>query len=326
MKKKKIAVSLAFSALSVVLILSLGINLFLVREVYRERERVKNAVMPLVSEDYFTRSVIAAQYEAGYYRDELEEYGDAAFAKRVPVQQVDVKRLSQLPDYPNGCESACAVMMLQYYGIDISLSEFIDRYLPRQSVFEKGGRRYGPDPSRFYAGNPQSEKGGWGCFPPAIQKGLTDAFADRGLGKCDSNTVLLKKDGGLYRYFIVDCSGAELFRYEELPMIIWVTQDYEPVSEMYEWQQFGGNKTFTYPKKSHTVVVTGYDEEFYYINDPLRAEDTVKVEKEKLEECFMSAGCLAVSVYGGELTDDEEINAYLNAASRWQKYGDEDED
>ncbi len=39
--------------------------------------------------------------------------------------------IDQRDKYPTGCESVTAVMALQYAGVDITVEEFIDNYLPQ---------------------------------------------------------------------------------------------------------------------------------------------------------------------------------------------------
>ena len=82
---------------------------------------------------------------------------------------LDVPFLSQLPEFPTGCESVSAVMALQYLGIDLSPGEFVDRYLPLGDAPHQGedGVLTGCDPSEAFPGDPRSESG-WGCFAPVI--------------------------------------------------------------------------------------------------------------------------------------------------------------
>ena len=37
---------------------------------------------------------------------------------------LDVPHISQLPDYPNGCEAVSAVMLLRYYDFEITKKRF----------------------------------------------------------------------------------------------------------------------------------------------------------------------------------------------------------
>jgi len=48
--------------------------------------------------------------------------------------------------------------------------------------------------------------------------------------------------------------------------------------------------TYTYPKNSHTILITGVDELYYYINDPLKKEKNLLIPKEKLEKSYDSMG------------------------------------
>lgn len=81
--------------------------------------------------------------------------------KKLPIYwKLDVNLVNQYPKYPNGCEAATIVMLLNYYGIDITLEEWITNYLPQKEVYEKNGKRYGPNPAHYYAGDPTSEKRG----------------------------------------------------------------------------------------------------------------------------------------------------------------------
>ena len=57
-------------------------------------------------------------------------------------KQLSVPYISQEGSFPNGCESVSAVMLLRYYGFDITPDEFIDSYLPCEPVRISWGTRY----------------------------------------------------------------------------------------------------------------------------------------------------------------------------------------
>ena len=42
---------------------------------------------------------------------------------------------SQEGEYPTACEIVSAVMVLSYYGYDVSVDDFIDDYLPASGYF-----------------------------------------------------------------------------------------------------------------------------------------------------------------------------------------------
>jgi len=90
---------------------------------------------------------------------------DAVLLQDVPV-------LSQLPDYPTGCESLSAVMLLQYLGLSITPQCFIEKYLPRRPYL----RSTGPDPRRCFVGDP-TDPDSMGCYAPVIAAALDWALA-----------------------------------------------------------------------------------------------------------------------------------------------------
>lgn len=259
--------------LSFVLIAS---NLVWYKLYRRESEKLKNVVVPSLSEDYFSKQILLTNYA----KENEEIYEN----KNLESNFYDVPLVLQNPDYPNGCEAAAAVMLLQYYGIDITLKEFIEEYLPKQDVYEKNGKRYGPNPALYYAGDPANKTRGWGCFNTVVQKVLNHILEDNRSIHVDVNAVSKKA-----------ILSEEKKRISELvehsPLLIWTTIEYEPADYVYTWIDSENNtNTYTYPKNGHVVVITGYDDSYYYINDPLKNQKNVKIQKEILEKSYDSLG------------------------------------
>ena len=132
--------------------------------------------------------------------------------------------MCQLPEYPNGCEAASAVSLLNTVGVKISLKDSVDSCLPKADVHISFVCMFGPDPKKFYAGNPDAGKGGQGCYAPVIVKAI-EALPDGILGNRRA----------------VDLSGTEFDGITNLlclgiPVAIWVTTDFGPVSGYYQWQ------------------------------------------------------------------------------------------
>lgn len=57
-------------------------------------------------------------------------YADIFPAQATTRRIKDVPYISQLPTLPTGCESACAAMLLNYYGCTVTAEEFASYYLP----------------------------------------------------------------------------------------------------------------------------------------------------------------------------------------------------
>lgn len=237
-----------------------------------------HALIPPMTNDYFSRQVA----ETLRINQNLQEIEHPS-TKKLPIYwKLDVNLVNQYPKYPNGCEAATIVMLLNYYGIDITLEEWITNYLPQKEVYEKNGKRYGPNPAHYYAGDPTSEKRGWGCFEPVIQEGIQNLLKDLNqTEKIHINTNNKKES-------LNSLSNLSS------PIMIWTTIDYLEVTEIYEWFHYDSKETYTYPKNSHVVLITGVDNNYYYINDPLKNEKNIKVEKEQLEKSFDSMGRQAI--------------------------------
>ena len=204
-------------------------------------------------------------------------------------KHIDVPYLSQKGTLPNGCEAVSATMLLRFNGYDISAVDFSDNYLDKDKVYIKWGCRYGPNPNLFYAGNPKSEKGGWGCFAPVIVRGLNK---------------YLKNDDYAY-----NLSGQDIdtlindYIANGIPIAIWVTRDMEEINQIYQWQSYDKKETFLYPVSQHCMVLTGYDNKYYYFNDPYNDNGQVKYEKDKVKYCYNSMGRQAVAIlkkHGGK--------------------------
>lgn len=204
-------------------------------------------------------------------------------------KHIDVPYLSQKGTLPNGCEAVSATMLLRFNGYDISEVDFSDNYLDKDKVYIKWGCRYGPNPYLSYAGDPKSKRGGWGCFAPVIV---------RGLNKC------LKNDDYAY-----NLSGKELntliddYVANGIPVAIWVTRDMEEINQVYQWQSYDKKETFLYPVGQHCMVLIGYDNKYYYFNDPYNDNGQVKYEKDTVKYCYNSMGRQAVAIlkkHGGK--------------------------
>lgn len=186
-------------------------------------------------------------------------------------------------------------MLLNYYGIDITLQEFIDEYLVTSRVYEENGKRYGPSPALYYAGDPSSKTRGWGCFEPVIATAIQKIINDN-QDKIGDNTVIeiIESNDKLPLY---------IYAYRS-PIMIWTTIDYQEANEVYEWFSYDGQNTYTYPKNSHAIVITGVDDKYYYVNDPLKDEKNIKVPKNTLEKSFDSMGRQVIILDKYQLSPD----------------------
>lgn len=248
-----------------------------------ERPSVPQSIL---SEDTAPYAEYAAMYsvqnELHVKQKELQELFSYAQYKTV----LTVPHLQQGEALPNGCEAVCAATLLQYCGFSCTAEEFVDNYLPCEPVKLRWGCRYGPDPSKAYAGNPRQTRGGFGCFAPVIASALKDYLPQT--------------------YVVADLTGKSLSELAityigvGVPIAIWVTQDMQPIKKAYQWQSYDKSETFLYPVNQHCMVLCGFDTECYYFSDPLSAEEIVSYPRDTVENCYRSMGMQAVAIFSME--------------------------
>ncbi len=196
--------------------------------------------------------------------------------------------------YPSGCESVSTVMLLQYMGFKITVEEFIDHYLPKgEFTFNKQGEMCAVDPYTAFLGNPYDE-GALGCYPNVIKKAVDKYFKE-------------KKKTENYR--VVDLTGASL-RYltqnyiiNNQPVVIWATMFMANPVVTEQWIVKGADEnspykdgdTFEWKANEHCMLLVGYDEEYYYLHDPLSDKETA-YDKTIFEDRFVQMGRFALVI------------------------------
>lgn len=196
---------------------------------------------------------------------------------------IDVPYISQKDEYPTGCELVSASMLLKYYGFDITAGEFIDNgYIEKKEPEKDSDKIYCADPNKFFIGDPRTESG-YGCYAPA----LVDALKKYLDGKfCDA----------------VNLSGMSLndlcMEYIDLdePVIIWASTDMKPTEKKEEkWIIKETGKEFNWISNEHCLVLVGYDNYYYYFNDPQNG-CAVTYRKSDVEARYNELGKQAVIV------------------------------
>jgi uncharacterized protein YvpB len=198
---------------------------------------------------------------------------------------ISVPSLTQ-NNYPTGCESTSTVMALNYQGIDISISEFIDNYLDMEDIVYKDGEMWACNPNVSFVGNPRSSSG-FGCYAPVIVNAINSVLEDT-----NPNNLEVKNLTGLSLRRICNEYVAN-----GIPVIVWATQGMQPSEEGKTWNVLGTNETFTWKSKEHCLLLVGYDKDYYYFNDPQHYSDTyTKYDRSTVEKRYKELGSQAVTV------------------------------
>ena len=198
---------------------------------------------------------------------------------------IDVPYISQRGEYPTGCELVSASMLLKFYGFEISAGELIEKDYIKHMELEyddKEDKIYCADPNDSFIGNPCDESG-YGCYSGALRNGLEKYLENE--------------------YFdAVNLSGISLndlcIEYIDFgePVLIWASINMIPTKENEKsWIIKETGKEFKWLANEHCLVLVGYDDEYYYFNDPLKGS-AVSYEREVVEQRYKELGCQAITI------------------------------
>ncbi len=196
---------------------------------------------------------------------------------------LDVEYISQA-GYPTGCESASAVMLLHAAGYSTTIADFIDSALNIGSLYYSGGILYGPHPDDAFIGNPRLSSG-YGCYAPVIVNAL--------------NKILT---GGDTAVNLTGTSLSDLLtNYVDrgTPVAVWATINMVESTPGTQWVIPETGKTFTWKRSEHCLVLVGYDENYYYFNDPYNNNGLKAYDKATVEARFAYMGSQSVVIAQG---------------------------
>ena len=215
-------------------------------------------------------------------------------AEPAPAEyMIDALCLSQNGILPSGCETVSAVMALQYSGVDITIVDFIDKYLPITEIpqVELDNELHGESPYEYFLGSPYSDLG-IGCYSPVIKKALNDALQDYGSevnAELDADSLKVADLGGMTLREL-----CENYVCRDIPVILWATIRMQPVNGGTRWYLPDGSE-FYWKSPEHCLLLVGYDEAYYYFNDPQEGKD-VAYPKADVEKAYAELGSQALAI------------------------------
>ncbi len=198
----------------------------------------------------------------------------------------NVPYISQKDVLPTGCELVSALMVLQYYGVSATISDVVEHTKAAYSV-DIGDRCYAYHPSVAFVGSPY-DSSSFGCYSPVVVNMMNE---------------LLPLD-----YEAVDLSGEELRTLAEtyipqgIPVLIWASIN---MLELYQssvgWYLLDedGNPTdewYYWTANEHCLVLIGYDDTYYYFNDPYNSNGQKTYACSTVEARYNYLGKMAVAV------------------------------
>lgn len=192
------------------------------------------------------------------------------------VKISDVPNINQFPELPTGCEATALTILLKYYEVNVTKQEVANR-LPKEALsYYKDQVKYGGDPNKGFVGNPYS-KSSYGVFEKPILQVLNEYLPNR------ADDLTGKTLGEILEYVK-----------QGRPVMIWVTINMHNIVYRQSWKLETG-ELFKWPGNEHAVVITGYDANYIYLNDPYTGNER-KYERQMVENRYNALGKRAVAI------------------------------
>ena len=200
-----------------------------------------------------------------------------------PAIMDDVPYINQIERYPTGCESVSTVMALNYVGIDITVDQFINNYLDIGTLpyLDQNGNKIGSNPEKAFPGNPYTQEG-YGCYAPVIVNAVNKFI--------DNNEYEIQ---AIYNKSISELCADYIDK--GIPVILWVTIDMKPPRPGNSWVDEEG-ETINWIIPQHCALLVGYDNDYYYFNDPMRSK-MFKYDKDVVETAYEGMKKQAVVIH-----------------------------
>lgn len=173
-----------------------------------------------------------------------------------------VTRVDQHPDYPTGCESVALYILLQYYGVDVTIEEIVD-VLPKGPVpYYIENIRYGANPEKEFVGDPRDYYS-YGVYNEPIAK-VANVFKEGAVAKNGVSLNQIKR--------IIDTGN---------PVIVWTNIDFNRLESVVSgsWFDYETSEKIYWLKGEHAVVIYGYDEDNFYISNPYNGQYEVVAQE-----------------------------------------------
>ncbi|TRZ37232.1 hypothetical protein CEQ21_17385 [Niallia circulans] len=247
-------------------------------------------------------SLIAVLAGISFYVLNLDDSKNFAFAKE-RVEEVAVKAkenieklssevtikesvsleataINQLPELPRGCEVTALAMLLQYAGVNVDKMTLAEEVTKNTTAYEVvNGTIYYGNPNDGFVGDMYSLEGpGLGVYHKPIaelaKKYLPGAIVD--FTGSDFDTVKEQLSDGRPVWVITTSKFKEL---SDDNFRTWVTPS--------------GTIDVTYSE--HAVLITGYDKDYVYFNDPLTGEQNKKAPIDDFIASWVQMGSQAIT-------------------------------
>ncbi|WP_040206156.1 C39 family peptidase [Neobacillus jeddahensis] len=208
-------------------------------------------------------------------RDILLESKEAPSAPKIPDSiQLDVPLLNQMdqPKLYNGCEVTSLAMMLNFHGVEVTKNELANNIKTVPLTYNNGQKG---NPHTGFVGDMVNGPG-LGVYNEPVLELAQKYVGDKAVNLTNrSFSEVLEKVG------------------QGLPVWIITTTTFAPVSAFETWDTPQGQIDITFSE--HSVVITGYDANYIYINDPYGTKNK-KLDRENFTKAWEQMGKQAIVI------------------------------
>lgn len=210
----------------------------------------------------------------------IEENFNLALIEVKESVLLDAPVINQKPELPRGCEVTSLAMMLQYAGIEADKMKLAEQIKKDPTAYRKeNGIVYFGHPNNGFVGDMYSfQNPGLGVYHRPIAE-LAEQYlpgAIRDFTGSDFEEIKKHLSDGRPVWVITNTA------YRHLGTSLFQT-----------WQTPSGPIDITY--KEHSVLITGYDANYIYFNDPLTGTKNKKAPIKDFEESWVQMGRQAIT-------------------------------
>ncbi|KLT15387.1 hydrolase [Neobacillus vireti] len=187
---------------------------------------------------------------------------------------LDVPLLNQMdkPKLYNGCEVTSLAMILNYHGIKVTKNELADKIKTVPLTYSNGKKG---NPNAGFVGD-MAHGPGLGVYNGPVLELAKKYVGDKAVNLTNKPFDDLLNEVG-----------------QGLPVWIITTSSFSPVSVFQTWDTPQGKIDITFSE--HSVAITGYDENYIYINDPY-GEKNKKINKDSFIKAWEQMGKQAIVI------------------------------
>ncbi|GAA0332524.1 C39 family peptidase [Bacillus carboniphilus] len=209
---------------------------------------------------------------------------DPEVYKMVKIQEqvlLQAPIISQYPELVRGCEVTSLAMLLQFHGYDADKLILAEEIIKDTTPYRvKNGQVFFGHPNEGFVGDMYSfQNPGLGVYHKPIVE-LAETYAPGQVADITGS----------------DFSNVKMYLSQGMPVWVIINTTYQklPDSAFETWITPKGTIDITY--KEHSVLLTGYDNQFVYFNDPLTGMQNKKAPIDEFIQSWTQMGSQAVTI------------------------------